>query len=95
MYALIALGVILLGAAVWRPFMRIVGARPSRKAAENHPKDEIIRPFSIYFFGAAFSIIGAYFIVVLSAGAISGMLNYGGYMDFALMSDLLKVPFRF
>lgn len=95
MYALIVLAILLLGAAVWRPFLRIIGARPSRRASANHPRDEILRPFSIYLFGALFVVFGAYFVFVLGAGAFSGMAKYGGYMDYDLMIDLLKIPFRF
>ena len=95
MYALIVLAILLLGATVWRPFLRIIGARPSRKASANHPRDEILRPFSIYLFGALFVVCGGYFVFVLSAGAISGLANYGGYMDYDLMLNLLRVPFRF
>lgn len=95
MAALITLAVLLLGAAVWRPFMRIIGARPSRRAMEGQPRDEILRPFSIYLFGAIFTIAGAYFVFVLGAGAISGIAKYGGYLDYDLMIHLLALPFRF
>lgn len=95
MAALIVLLVLLLGAAVWRPFMRIIGARPSRRAMEGQPRDEILRPFSIYLFGAIFTIAGAYFVFVLGAGAVSGIMKYGGYLDYELMMRLLEMPFHF
>lgn len=95
MYALIALAVILLGAVIWRPFMRIIRARPSRASAANRPPDETLKPFLVYLVGAIFVVVAMYFVVVLVAGSISGISTEGGNIDYELMMDWLKIPFRF